>query len=152
MISAYRIFCSQSQIPPEDLRLAHVMGWCIEMVQNYSYLWSVHGAYCVDVFLSFSCIFYQQLQAFMLVLDDFMDSSETRRGRPCWYKVNDNGTIAINDGILLENGIYVILKKYFSDKPYYTQVLETFHDVRAIVFPECSDLGKCINCHVCTYR
>lgn len=65
----------------------------------------------------------------MLVLDDLMDGAEIRRGRDCWYRFNNNGNIAINDGILLENGLYVILKKYFRDKPYYVQVLELFHDV-----------------------
>lgn len=59
-----------------------------------------------------------------------MDGSQMRRGRECWYRFNNNGTIAINDGVLLENGLYVILKKYFQDKPYYVQVLELFHDVR----------------------
>lgn len=70
-----------------------------------------------------------QLQAFFLVFDDVMDEAETRRGRPCWYRVNNNGLIAVNDGILLENGIYTILKKNFQNKPYYLQLLETFHDV-----------------------
>lgn len=68
----------------------------------------------------------------MLVLDDLMDKAELRRGRPCWYLVNDNGSIAINDGILLENGLYVILKKYFHNQPYYLQVLEMFRDVSTL--------------------
>lgn len=71
-----------------------------------------------------------QLQAFFLVLDDVMDDAVTRRGRPCWYRKNDLGVAAINDGILLEAGIYQLLKKYFHDKPYYTSLLELFHDVR----------------------
>lgn len=58
-----------------------------------------------------------------------MDESETRRGRPSWFRVNNHGVLAINDGILLEQGIYVILKKYFRNEPYYVQVLEMFHDV-----------------------
>lgn len=58
-----------------------------------------------------------------------MDAAETRRGRECWYRFDNNGNNAVNDGVLLENGIYVILKKYFRDKPYYVQVVELFHDV-----------------------
>lgn len=28
-----------------------------------------------------------QLQAYFLVLDDIMDSSHTRRGQPCWFRL-----------------------------------------------------------------
>lgn len=58
-----------------------------------------------------------------------MDFSTVRRGRPCWYRHNDIGLIAINDGILLEQSIYQLLNKHFKDKPYYTCILELFHDV-----------------------
>lgn len=58
-----------------------------------------------------------------------MDNAITRRGRPCWYRHNDIGFMAINDGILLEQAIYQLLKKYFKDKPYYVHILELFHDV-----------------------
>ena len=72
---------------------------------------------------------YLQLQAYFLVLDDIIDGSVTRRGRPCWYLYENLGTAAINDGILLEQGLYQLLSRYFCDKPYYTRVLELFHDV-----------------------
>lgn len=70
-----------------------------------------------------------QLQAFFLVSDDIMDGSETRRGRPCWYKVDNLGLAAVNDALLLEATIYSILRKNFSDKPYYAKVMEVMHDV-----------------------
>ena len=57
-----------------------------------------------------------QLQAFFLVSDDMMDSSITRRGQPCWYRVEEPckvGLIAINDAFLLEGAIYYLLKRYF---------------------------------------
>lgn len=58
-----------------------------------------------------------------------MDGSETRRGRPCWYKVNDVGSGAVNDAIMVEGAIYTVLKHYFKEKDYYVDLLEIMHDV-----------------------
>lgn len=58
-----------------------------------------------------------------------MDNAVNRRGHPCWYRHNDIGLLAINDGILLEQTIFQLVKKYFEDKPYYVHILELFHDV-----------------------
>lgn len=61
-----------------------------------------------------------------------MDHSETRRGQPCWYKKDDVGLIAINDSIMIENSIFVILKKHFADQPYYVELIELFHEAMMI--------------------
>lgn len=100
VVYAYRMLAQPDHITPDNIRLALIMGWCVEM-----------------------------LQAFLLVLDDVMDGATTRRGRPCWYKYKDLGVAAINDGILLESGLYQLLRRYFQDQPYYTPVLELFLDV-----------------------
>jgi len=84
----------------ENIRLSYIVGWCVEI-----------------------------LQAFFVVMDDIMDDSPTRRGSPCWYRLKNVGLIAINDGIILENCIYRLLKKHFSAKPYYADLMELFHDV-----------------------
>ena len=63
-----------------------------------------------------------------------MDNSVTRRGRPCWYRNNNLGIAAVNDGILLENGLYQLLRRYFREKPYYLHVMELFHDVSTMLF------------------
>ena len=55
---------------------AAVLGWCVEL-----------------------------LQAYFLVADDMMDASITRRGHPCWYRVDGVGNIAINDAFMLEAAI-----------------------------------------------
>ncbi|PHH61901.1 hypothetical protein CDD81_7765 [Ophiocordyceps australis] len=68
------------------------------------------------------------LQTFFLITDDIMDSSITRRSKPCWYRVEDVGMIAINDAIMLESSIYVLLKKYFRSHPSYVDMMELFHE------------------------
>ncbi|KAI0150208.1 terpenoid synthase [Xylariaceae sp. FL1272] len=69
------------------------------------------------------------LQAFFLVSDDIMDSSITRRGKPCWYRQEGVGMIAINDAFLLEAAIYTLLKKHFKSHPAYVDMIELFHEV-----------------------
>lgn len=74
-------------------------------------------------------IMFLQLHAYFVILDDIIDESETRRGRLCWYRNPDVGLIAINDGILINSGVYQLLRKYFSNHPYYIQVVDLFHEV-----------------------
>ena len=40
------------------------------------------------------------------------------------------GMVAINDGIILESCIYRILKSHFKSSPYYTELLDLFHEVK----------------------
>ncbi|SNX83454.1 probable ERG20 - farnesyl-pyrophosphate synthetase [Melanopsichium pennsylvanicum] len=90
---------SRQLTEPEYLKAA-ILGWCVEL-----------------------------LQAYFLVADDMMDASVTRRGQPCWYRVEGVGNIAINDAFMLEAAIYFLLKKHFRSDPYYGMLLELFHDV-----------------------
>lgn len=70
-----------------------------------------------------------------------MDGSELRRGQPAWYRKEGVGLIAINDGILLENSIYSILRKYFSNHECYVPVIELFHDISFK-----TSLGQMLDC------
>ena len=93
--------CVQGRsLTPKELYDASVLGWCVE--------W---------------------LQAFFLVADDVMDSSTTRRGKPCWYRIDGVGNCAINDSFILESHIYRFLKKYFKGSSRYVQILDLFHEV-----------------------
>lgn len=47
------------------------------------------------------------LQAFFLVADDLMDDSVTRRGQPCWFRLPEVKTIAVNDRCVLPRALYV---------------------------------------------
>ena len=67
------------------------------------------------------------LQAFLLVADDIMDKSETRRGKLCWYKKAAHS--AINDSYLLEQCVYKILDKHFSKESYLASLYQAFHNV-----------------------
>ncbi|KAJ1451693.1 isoprenoid synthase domain-containing protein [Pelagophyceae sp. CCMP2097] len=64
------------------------------------------------------------LQAWLLVADDFMDSSVTRRGQPCWYKVPDVKQIAINDAYLIEMLMFKMIKRHFGDSPEYLPLVD----------------------------
>ncbi|KAJ9061863.1 Farnesyl pyrophosphate synthetase [Entomophthora muscae] len=85
------------KVTEEELFKAAILGWCTEL-----------------------------LQAFFLVSDDLMDSSITRRGQPCWYRLEGVGTIAVNDAFMLEGAIYRILKKHFKGQTYYGDLVDIF--------------------------
>lgn len=69
------------------------------------------------------------LQAFFLVSDDIMDSSHTRRGNPCWYRMPKVGLIAVNDSFMLESSIYILLEKHFRSHRSYGHFIQLFHTV-----------------------
>jgi len=68
------------------------------------------------------------LQACFLVADDVMDASVTRRGQPCWYKLPNVGTIAINDAFILRSGLFRVLRAHFREAPAYLPLLELFNE------------------------
>ncbi|KAL3614725.1 glycerol channel [Castilleja foliolosa] len=100
VVESYKLLKLEKELTDDEFFLASSLGWCIE--------W---------------------LQAYFLVLDDIMDSSHTRRGQPCWFRLPKVGMIAVNDGIILRNHISRILKKHFKGKPYYVDLLDLFNEV-----------------------
>ncbi|KAL5737253.1 hypothetical protein ACOSP7_030014 [Xanthoceras sorbifolium] len=100
VVDSYKLLKEGKELTDEEIFLASALGWCIE--------W---------------------LQAYFLVLDDIMDSSHTRRGQPCWFRLPQIGMIAVNDGIVLRNHITRILKNHFRGKPYYVDLLDLFNEV-----------------------
>ena len=85
----------------EHYKQAAILGWCVEL-----------------------------LQAFFLVSDDMMDQSITRRGQPCYFRLEGVNLNAINDSFMLEMAIYYLIKKHFRSEPYYLHLVELFLEVR----------------------
>lgn len=98
-VLAYEMLEKPEHITEESLRLARVIGWCVEM-----------------------------LQAYYLVVDDIMDGSTTRRGMPCWYLMPNVGLGAINDSILLYCSILETLRENLGDTPRYYEILHHFNE------------------------
>lgn len=57
-----------------------------------------------------------------------MDKSSKRRGHDCWYLNKDVDLEAINDGLLLEQQIYILLKERFAKHPNYLKFVELYHE------------------------
>jgi farnesyl diphosphate synthase len=100
VIGSLRHLAQDRVLTEDEERKALILGWCIE--------W---------------------LQAFFLVSDDVMDKSLTRRGKPCWYKKEGVGLVAVNDALWIEGTMYKILRRHFRTEPYYVDIVELFHEV-----------------------
>lgn len=90
----------------DRLEMARIVGWCVEF-----------------------------LQAYFLVEDDIEDASVTRRGKPCWYKVNGIGLTAINDASFLRSAVYQVLKRNLKGHPAKFDIIELFldHELNTII-------------------
>ncbi|XP_011643063.1 farnesyl pyrophosphate synthase-like isoform X2 [Pogonomyrmex barbatus] len=110
----------------------------------------------IDLNIPDFTIWMKKLQAAVLILDDIQDRSLLRRGQPCWYRRCDVELMAISDGIMLEQTLFYIIRKYFNKKECYIDLLETFHDViYKATMGQCidlcsSNLGKKLNVHLFT--
>lgn len=70
------------------------------------------------------------LETCFLIADDIMDNSKTRRGKPCWYKVDNIGTGAINDAFLLENAADWLLSEELKDKSSLFDIRRLFNQAK----------------------
>lgn len=77
-----------------------------------------------------------------MMTDDIVDATQTRRGAPCWYRQPDVGLSGINDAIMIENSLYLILKKYFENHPAYVNITELFHKMALK-----TAMGHCLDTH-----
>ncbi|EME29582.1 farnesyl pyrophosphate synthase [Galdieria sulphuraria] len=113
VVESYCAFANLSieEVPEVDLHQACILGWCVE--------W---------------------LQAFFLVVDDIMDSSQTRRGQKCYYLLPKVGMNAINDAMILQSFIYRLLYRYFRDLDFYVKLVDIFQQVTFV-----TELGQLLD-------
>ncbi|XP_031568996.1 farnesyl pyrophosphate synthase-like [Actinia tenebrosa] len=100
VIGSLRHIISEDKITEEQINIAMLLGWCVE--------W---------------------FQAFFLMADDIMDQSLMRRGKTCWYKKPEVGYKAINDCIMIEQTVFILLKKHIRHQSYYIDIVELFHEI-----------------------
>jgi len=58
--------------------------------------------------------------------DDMMDGSVTRRGAPCWYRLENVGLLNTNDFLMVEMFVYKIIKRHFGQEPYFLWLVDLF--------------------------
>ncbi|KAI9457313.1 farnesyl diphosphate synthase [Lactarius psammicola] len=69
------------------------------------------------------------MQAYFLVGDDIMDSSITRRGQPCYYRLDGVGLRALNDMLVMEGAIFQMIRKHFRTEPFYVDIIDLLQEV-----------------------
>lgn len=70
-----------------------------------------------------------QLQtSYVLVADDIVDRSTTRRGAPTWWNRPEVGHSAVSDAFVLNFCIYHLLRLHFQAHPAYLDLVHLFHE------------------------
>ncbi|XP_071562441.1 farnesyl pyrophosphate synthase-like isoform X2 [Temnothorax nylanderi] len=109
LIYAYKML-TPNELTEDNIRLVRILAWCVEL-----------------------------MQAYFFIIDDIIDRSLVRRGKPCWYRYSDIGEAAANDGVFLESAIYYIIRKHFNGRECYVDLLDVFQD---IIFK--TTMGECL--------
>ncbi|KAM3426293.1 hypothetical protein NHJ13734_009535 [Beauveria thailandica] len=95
-VYASRVLVGNS-INEEQKKETLLLGWMVELFQNAVLIW-----------------------------DDIMDNSHTRRGQPCWFRRPEVGMMAVNDAALQNSFISLILKKSFHGHRSYANMVDLF--------------------------
>ncbi|XP_063930003.1 farnesyl pyrophosphate synthase-like [Zophobas morio] len=97
---AYEALEKPENLTPGNRRLAMLMAWALEILHS-------------------AC----------LIADDIIDEGVMRRGSLCWHRKKYIGFKAANDALLLEQGGYLLLRKYFRNHHCYLPSMLLLHDI-----------------------
>ncbi|KAK8798275.1 hypothetical protein WA588_003360, partial [Blastocystis sp. NMH] len=101
LFAVYTTYAASSVWDEQRKKEAYVIGWCAELLQ---------GAF--------------------LIADDIMDESETRRGKPSWYRVKRVGMMSINDSFILQTLIFTLIQKEITDSRRQLSLLTVFEKIK----------------------
>ncbi|KYM94887.1 PREDICTED: farnesyl pyrophosphate synthase-like [Cyphomyrmex costatus] len=100
LIYAYKLLAPNDQLTEENIRLARILAWCVELTQAYFFM-----------------------------IDHIEDRTFFRRGQLCWHEYNDLNLAAIDDTFMLYSSIFYLIQKHFKEKDCYVNLIETFQDI-----------------------
>uniref|UniRef100_A0A1Y1JRY3 Uncharacterized protein n=1 Tax=Photinus pyralis TaxID=7054 RepID=A0A1Y1JRY3_PHOPY len=100
VMEAYRAMESPENFSKEKLHLVTIFAWSIELMQSA-----------------------------LITLDDIWDQSPMRGNDIPWYKKPNIGLTGINDGVILYESAFSLIKTYFSSQNVYTALMETLHQL-----------------------
>ncbi|XP_055691216.1 farnesyl pyrophosphate synthase-like, partial [Lutzomyia longipalpis] len=98
LVAAFEEIAPKDKLTEENLKLVAYLAWCVE---------AFHGL--------------------ILIMDDIMDGSLTRRGQTCWYRRPNIQMSAINDAVMLDAAIYEFLHEKFHHLPTYGDIIHSYH-------------------------
>ncbi|CAG9864941.1 unnamed protein product [Phyllotreta striolata] len=101
-VITYKLLEKPEKLTPDNIRLANILGWFIELIE-----------------------------AAVVIFDDVMDNSFTRRGGLCWHRQKNVGVLAIADGLSLNSVAYLLLEKHFRNHPHF---VDMFYFSKSIMF------------------
>ncbi|XP_023013219.2 uncharacterized protein [Leptinotarsa decemlineata] len=99
MLMAYKSFEKPEKLTDENMTLAYILGWLTELVQ---------------------IVFF--------MTTDVAEEINTRKNIPTWHTYADVQLKAANDSTILENYVFLFLKKYFSSHSRYEQLMDLFNN------------------------
>ena len=131
LVDTYRHFAPVPSTE-EDMRPAYIMSWCGDMVSAVPTVEYGRRALYNDLMtLDADTI---QMRNGMLMADDVLDESPTRRNFSAWHRVGDNNTpVAMRDVIILSHGVHSIIETYFLNEPYFLDLFYTINEVWKVI-------------------
>ncbi|XP_055693008.1 uncharacterized protein LOC129795597 isoform X2 [Lutzomyia longipalpis] len=98
-VETYKMLLPESKRTPENIKLGYYLGWCVELLIEH-----------------------------VVMGDDIMDGGQIRRTRKCWHLLDDVKLAAVNDGCIIETGMYCLLRKTFGHHDCFLRLLEIFNE------------------------